>query len=336
MRVPHVSLDVDGRVLTGPEAAMIAVQVCIGAGTAVDAAEVVLGRQSPVAGSAPGTAVEIALGFDGATDTVLTGEVAQVAQRPWGLVLEVLALPARLQRLRLGRSYLDLAPADIIADLAAEAEVETGQLVGTATLAAYHVEERRNAWRHVQDLARLAGGEISSTPDGKLTMSAVGSGGGLGGALGAAASAAGSLIGLGGDWRFGAELLDATIASTRPDTAPAVVAYGAASPAGADKWHLLLKEPDGGAPSGPTLVPAAIRDQDGADGFADGLTAVGARRGTTATLVVVGRPELRSGDEVSIADWPLGDPPTLRIVSVEHDVGRETGFTSRVRLEQAA
>ncbi len=336
MRVPHVSLDVDGRALTGPEAAAIAVRVHVGAGDAVDAAEIVLGRQSPVVGTTPGAPVEVALGYDEEAEVVLTGEVDRVQQRPWGIILEVLALPARLQRLRIGRSYLDLTPADIVADLAGEADVATDELVGTATLSAYHVDERRSAWRHVQDLARLAGAEVCTTADGSLTMRAVGNAGGLGGAVGAAASAATSVLGLGGDWRFGAELLDATVVPTRPDVAPAVVAYGAASPAGADKWHLLLKEPDGGAPSGPTLVPAALRDQDGASGFADGLAALGARRATTAEIVVVGRPEVRSGDDVSIADWPHGDPVALRVVSVEHDVGRDTGFTSRVRLEEAA
>lgn len=335
-RVPSLTLSVDGRELTGPEAAVISITAHIGSGRIVDGAKIALASQSPVVGVAPGVEVRVDLGYDGDNETVLTGESERITQRPWGAIVDVIALPGRLHRIFLGRSYLDQSPADIIDDLANEADVSVGDLAATDALSAYHIDERRNLWRHANDLARLAGAVLRTEPDGSLSMVALAPAGGLGGLAGAVSSAASDLLGLGGSWRFGAELLDASVFPARPTPSVDVVPHGAASPLGSDKWHLLLREPDGGAPAGRTLVPAALRTEAAATTFAGGLEALGARLATGAKITTLGKPGVRPGDPISIADWPSGDPGELEVENVRHGIDRQRGFISEITLVAAA
>ena len=134
-------------------------------------------------------------------------------------------------------------------------------------LAAYHVDERRTVWDHLQDLARLAGCETSADDQGRLRfrpLPGATGGGGLGG-LGAgvpaeAANVASGLLGRGSTKRLrhGAELVAwRAQVGPEPGAVPDVVPNGNSSGQGLGSWHVVLKEPDGGAPSGLVLVPAA-------------------------------------------------------------------------------
>lgn len=335
-RVPSLSIEVDGGELTGPEAAVIALSVHIGTGRAVDGATIALAAQSPAVGTSPGTEVRLDLGFAEENETVLTGDVRQVTQRPWGVIVEVVALPGRMQGHFIGRSYLDQSPAEIIEDLASEAGVSTGDLVSTDALSAYHVDENRTAWHHANDLARLGGSLLCTDPDGSLSMIALAQAGGLGGLAGAAVAAGQDLLGLGGGWRFGAELLDASIMPRTTQDSAAVAPHGAASPLGSDKWHLLLREPAGGPPGVRTLVPAALRTEAAASALASALEASSARGATAAQVTTLGQPGVRPGDPVSIADWPFGDPADLEVESVRHRLDRSCGFISEIALVAAA
>ncbi|MDJ0768564.1 MAG: hypothetical protein QNJ12_07200 [Ilumatobacter sp.] len=335
-RVPTAEIVVDGRSLSIPESGLIAMSVSIGSGPSVDAATLALSWYSPVAATEPGAPVEVSLGYEGENELVLTGDVQRATGAPWGVRLDVHAEPGRLQRVRVGQSFLDQTAADIISTLAGEADVRTGELASGDPLAAYHVDEHRTAWRHANDLARLVGGQLTTEPDGALSMLVAGGGGALGGLADAAASAAGSLLGGAGGYRYGAELLDVAIVRSMAEPTPQVVPHGAASPLGGDKWHLLLREPDGGAPGEPTLVPAAIRDQSGADTFRGGIEVLASRAAATGRLAVRGVASLRVGDSIEVGDWPHGEPPAFRVADVQHRMSRADGFASHVRLEQAA
>jgi|GEM_PF-3059193 len=336
MRVPSLTIDVDGRELTGPEAAVVSLSVQIGIGHTVDGATVALAAQSPVVNLGPGAEVQLDLGYSDDNETVLTGDVVRVTQRPWGILVDLVALPGRMHRHFVGRSYLDQSPADIIADLASEAEVPTGDLASSDTLSVYHLDETRSMWQHANNLADLAGGFLRTDPNGAISMTTLAPAGGLGGLAGAAIAAGQDLLGLGGGWRFGAELLDASISPTLTSTAPAVAPYGAASPLGSDSWHLLVREPAGGPPGNRTLVPAAVRTEAAASALASAIEAASERHGTTAKVTTLGQPGVRPGDPVSIADWPLGDPDDLEVESIRHRLDRDRGFISEIELVAAA
>ncbi len=338
---PEVALSIGGRALSAPEAALLAARVDLGVGAGHDRAVVALGGLSAFAGTTAGARFALSLGYDGSTTAVLSGTVATVRQAPFGSVVEALAATCALSATRTGRAFLSQSVADIVRALAGEGGVPTGQVEATTRLAAYHVDERRTVWDHLQDLARLAGCETSCDAKGQLCFRPPGGPGGAGGAASGlaavATAAAASLLGVssGARLRYGAELLgwDVGERSPGPD-APAVVAYGD----GPARWHVLVKEPDGGAPSEPTIVPAAVRDRTAAQSMAKGLAAAASRRSAATRLAVVGDASIRPGDQVSVADPPASSAPAAgyRAVAVRHQLSPATGFRSLLTLEGAA
>ncbi len=331
---PAVSVTIAGRALSAAEAALLALRVDLGVGLAHDCVVLAFGGQSPFAGTAPGATLDLELGYDGSTAPVLSGSVVTVRQRPFGCVVEALAATAVLSTTRTGRAFLSQSVADIVKALAGEGGVATSEVEATVQLPAYHVDERRTVWDHLQDLARLAGCETSCDERGRLCFRPPAGAGGAGGGLAGAVASAASLLGIGTGpaLRFGAELLawDAAQHAAGAEAAD-VVAYGT----GGAKWFVLVKEPDGGAPSGQTLVPAAARDRAGAQAMAKGLAAAAGRRESGARLAVVGDAAIRPGDSVSLDDLPAGGG-AYRAVAVSHHLSAATGFRSVLTLEGAA
>ncbi len=338
MRVPQLLMTIDGTELTGPQAAAVLARVDVGMGRPHDRARLALGWQSPASDVTPGTTIEVAIGYDDPTP-VLTGQVDLVSHRPWGLVVDVLAAPAKLSTTWVGRSYIELSAGDIVRDLLDTAGVEAGQIDGGPTLAAYHLDEHRSAWHHIQDLANQTGSEVSTEPGGALNFRPApgAQSGGLGGVAGPAAAAATSLLGLGAGNRYGAELHDFAFGPAAELTPrPAVVANGAASQLGPDKWHILLGEPEGSSPDGPTLVPSMLRNQEGADQLAAAIDAAGDRATTRGWLRVTGNPDLRPGDSIEVTDMPNVADSSLRVRRLGHRVSYRSGFVTEIDVEGAA
>lgn len=333
IRVPTAAVVADGTEYTGPQAALAEVVVDIGYGPAHDRARLALGWLSPLATVEPGAEVSVAVGYDDDPRAVTTGIVDEVSHRPWGLLVDVLALPVRLAAIHIGRSYVEMAASDIVADLLAEADVPAGDIDTGATLGSYHVDERRSAWFHLNRLARLSSCEVSTGDDGTCHFRlAPGAESGLGGLAAAAAGAASGLLGLGGQ-RYGAELhMFAVTNSMAPAAAPAVAPSGAGSELGADQWHILLREPASG---GRSLVPGSLRDREGAAQLESALGSAVERSRSGAWATITGAPEIRAGDVVDLAELPYSGDRSVRVRHIRHHYSQAHGFISRLRAEGA-
>jgi hypothetical protein len=327
---------VDGRRLTSAEGAVVRVRVRLGLGPAHDDAECICWPSSKLASAAAGSTLAIALGNIGDETDVWTGEVTGVRRAPDGLALEGLAASVALSRTFLSQTFVDLSIADVVQQLAAAAGVQVEEASGDATLSAYAVDDRRSAWAHLNDLAELAGADVSLTEAGALKFvapSAPAGGGGLGGLVEqvAALVLGGGAAGL----RHGANVLGWRATTRQAPETSSVAAYGAASESGSAKWHWIRRDPDA-AGTGPARVVPALRTRDAAGALADALAARAARAVRRATVVVVGDATLRPGQTTTIADIP-GDPGGgLRLLAVEHTLDGDAGFVSRLVVEPAA
>lgn len=309
---PHLALTVDGQELTAAEAAAALVLVDLGFGPAHDRCRLALHPLSPLAAIAPQAEVVVELGAAGPGETVFTGRVDQVSRGPAGIEVEAFAPSMACARTRVAQAYRDQSAADIATDLLQRCGVDVGTLDAPTAFAAFHVDERQSVWRHLLRLAALAGGELASDADGAVCLRPPAGG-----------PAALTL-------RQGAELLDQRLTARAPgeagwDAAP----HGAASEEGAAKWHLLLREPDGGSPSAPVLIPPSLRDRDGADALAQALAATATRRTAGGAALVMGDPRLRPGQVVELDGVDGGGE--ARVLAVSHRLdGR--GFATRLRL----
>ncbi len=316
---PDAALTLDGNRLTAAEAALGGLQVELAVGTGHDRFRAALGTLSPFVNLDAGASAVVELGYGDALETVLTGTVTAVDRRPWGLVVEGLAATLSLSRTYLGRSYVSQSAADIVTDLVGGANGNAGEVSAPLRLAAYHVDERRSVWSHVCALSQLAGCELSADGEGALNFRPPKSG---------AADHS---------FRHGAELVAWDVGprdTTRTDVS--VVPFGAASEQGSDHWHVLLREPDGGPPSDETLVPAALRDRDGAQTFEQAIHDSRTRRATGGEALVGGNAALRAGDVVTLDDLPGGDGSPLRVTAATHRLGGGSGFHTLMRIEGVA
>ena len=99
---------------------------------------------------------------------------------------------------------------------------------------------------------------------------------------------------------------------------------------------MLLREPDGGPPSDETLVPAALRDRDGAQTYEQAIKDGRTRRGTGGEVLVGGDGTVRAGDVVTLEDVPGGGGAPLRVTAATHLLGGGSGFHTVMRVEGVA
>jgi hypothetical protein len=316
---PEAALTIDGNRLTATEAALAWLEVDLGLGRVHDRFRAALANLSSFADASADQSAVVELGYGDDLETVLTGTLTAVERHPWGLVLEGLASTVTLSRTRVGRSYVSQSAADIVSDLVSSAQGDAGDVSSSLQLAAFHVDERRSAWSHVFTLAGLAGCEVSADSGGAVNFRPPNTG-----------SPSHS-------FRHGAELVAWDVgpsAGIRPDIQ--IVPFGAASEQGSSHWHVLLREPDGGPPTEETLVPGALRDQDGAQTYEQALSDARARRATRGNVLVTGDATVRAGDVVTLVDVPAGDDGPLRVTAATHWLDGRSGFHTYLRVEGAA
>jgi phage protein D len=311
---PAASLTVDGRELSLPEAAAVSVVV---EGTVLgshDRATIVLGPLSPWLDLDTGATVEVSLGVaDDSLQAVLTGQIDGVRQQTWGTTIRILATTAKLDRLRIGRSYTSQSIGDIIRDLCGAAGLTTGDVDDGPTMGAYHVDERRTGWRHLRHLAALLGAELASSAGGEVHVRAPRTG-----------SAQHTL-------RAGAELLDWYAGPQQAAADPLPVGpYGAASEQGTDAWSLIQHAPGG---SGAHRVLPAIRDRDAAAAIDSAATAAHTRSTARARASATGAPAVRAGDLVELDAVPRA-AATYRVLRTCHRLDAN-GFATTLDLEAA-
>jgi hypothetical protein len=314
---PGARLTIDGRTLTAAEAALVGVTVALGPSGTHDPAEVMVWPSSPLAGVAPGSRLSIALGPQGDEEDVWTGEVTAVAAGADGVVLDGLAGTVALSRHRVSQTFLDRSVADVVRDLAGDAGAEIDEVEGDIHLAAYAVDDRRPVWDHLADLARLFGADLGASPGGALRF------------VPAKAGAA--------DWtlRYGADLVAWNGGAGKPPDAPAVAAHGAASEAGAEQWHWLLRSPTAAGAGSALRIPGVVRTRDAATAAGRALAQRAARRAWCGRFELAGRPAVRPGDLIAVSGLPEGDPGTLRVQAVTHRLDGHHGFRTTLAVEAA-
>jgi hypothetical protein len=317
---PAAEVSIGARRLSGPAAGVTGVRVELGTGSAHDAFRVAVFPGSAALSARPGDEAEIAVGYGDSPDTVLTGIVTAVQRSTRGGTVEGLAATWSLSGARVARSFVRVDVATIVGELLDAAGASAGVIDAPAKLAAFHVDERRTVWSHLQTLADLSGSEVSAAPDGSLNFRPVRS----------PAIAPARL-------RYGAEVVSWELLRRDPEhLAFTVAASGAASEDGEEKWHLLTREPEGAGPAKPVQYSAALADREAARAQERALRAAAARTARGGTVVVVGDPSVRAGDVVDVGDLPGGAGGTFRVARVTHELAADAGFLTHLAVEAAA
>jgi phage protein D len=291
---------------------------------AVDALDLWLTPDPQAPAAAPGDAGSLRLGYaDGAPELVFTGRVIAVRRMVAGPSRVTLASGATdLARLRVNRSYEKRTAGEIVGDLAGEAGVATGTVEDGLDLPFHVIDDRRSAWVHIAELARLCGFLAFIDPSGELTFAPPPSGGPA------------------QTFTCGEDVLALDTRDGEPEVGEVTTSgEGAAGSQGADAWSWLIKDPAavqgtaGG--TGPARLAAdpALRSGAAARQAAAGIAGAVARLRTTGSLLVPGAPAVTVGSLVEIAGAPhaaLGGQLLVR--GVRHRFDKRQGFVTRLDL----
>ena len=227
---PAATVTIGGTELSSANAGVSRLVVSNVVGGGHDRLMAILAPGSQLAGATAMSAVSAQLGYGTSLTGAFTGALGATGQTARCTAVTAYGPSAALSKTRVGRSYVQQSVADVVGDLLKAGNVPQGQVDAPNQLGCYAVDERRSVWDHLRALAQLTGLELSTGADGSVNFRPPRTG-----------DAATVTL------NYGADLLGWDVRSyAPPDQAPAVVPYGAASQLGADYWHIVLREPDGG------------------------------------------------------------------------------------------
>ncbi|MGQ0641894.1 MAG: hypothetical protein ACT4P6_14180 [Gemmatimonadaceae bacterium] len=272
-------------------------------------------RALPVAHNDP---MEITLAIGDRSAKVMTASVDRIASHHGHVRVAGRAALATAARTRVDRIYLNQGLSQIAQDLASAANLQAGQIDSGDTYPYFVVDSGRSVFDHVIALAQLEGMDVYDDPDGALVMRRF------------------SKSGADRKLHYGIHVLDARIDHDVATYGSAkVTGEGAASTAGTDRWHHLLKDPasvQAAAGDGAEVLVlgrAAARSTDAAERLAKGRLGASLDAATRGTIRLLGDPTLSLGDVVEIADAPWPDVNGMyKVDRLRHRFVKREGFVT--------
>jgi hypothetical protein len=252
------------------------------------------------------------------TETVMTGLVESVRASLRTLVVTARGGLGKLAVTRVNTVYSNQSAQQIASDLAAQAEVDTGDVETGDTYPYVVAHESRSALELLGRIARVEGMDLYADTDGRLTMKRF------------------TKAGADYTYRYAVDVLDARLVRHDVPTAHVLVAgESPASARGNDSWHLIAKDAAsflGDAGDGVhvlALHEGTVRTRAAAQRLADATRdAIGAYA-TWGRLAVLGDPRVRLGDAVGVEDAPTSSlNGTFKVTGVRHYFAKRTGYVT--------
>ncbi|MBI9093055.1 MAG: hypothetical protein JEZ12_27910 [Desulfobacterium sp.] len=288
--------------------------------------EIAANRDAPeVALDDPGT---ISLGYeDSAVELVFTAMVDHISSSLHGARrLQGGDGGSLLSRLRINQSYEQQSAGDIVNDLAGQAGVGIDTVESGIDLPFYVLDDRSNAYEHINTLARKSGYLTYFTPEGKLYFGPY--------AEGQAVQT----------FTHGMDILSLQVQETIPVVqSVTTIGEGAAGGEGQEAWSWLIKDPapvtahaGQGELVGITSDPS-LRSSEAGQSAADSLADAAGQMALTGMIIVPGAPLVKVGSTIGIADVPQDSVNgACRVSWVGHRYSKQLGFISVIEFSKSA
>ena len=289
--------------------------------------EVPAGRLAVVLGNtdgltvAEGDPVSVELGYaDNGLSKVIEGTVVALEPTISTYRIEGLSAMIRLLDLRLHQTYEKQTAGAIIADLAGQAGLATGEVQDGIEFPFYVVDDSKSAYEHARALAQKCGFDLYLDVDNNLIFKKY------------------EQAGADHTFEYGVNVISWEVRRQEP-------AYGRvevwgespASSQGEDTVSWLTKSPQdfaGRAGSGEPLLlirDRSIRTKAAADTYAQAALRQIERQALTGTLTVLGAPQVKLGDAVEVTGMPQADVNgTYQVRGIRHRLSKTTGFVTTV------
>ncbi|MDX1696383.1 MAG: hypothetical protein R3208_21635 [Ketobacteraceae bacterium] len=223
-----------------------------------------------------------------------------------------------LSQMRINESFEQQSAGDIVTSLAQSAGVETDTVEPGIDFPFYVVDDGRNLYQHIAELARKSGLYAFIGSDGKLNFSAPPSGEPV------------------KTFSYGVDVLAMqTSRRKHPVDEVSAIGQGAAGSQGAEAWDWLLKDPQsvtasaGNGNNSQLISDHSLRSSEAAQQAAASKSFLIKQQSNKLRLTVVGAPEVFAGSRVAIAGVPDDIFNGAGIVeSARHSYSKREGFVS--------
>lgn len=259
--------------------------------------------------------VTVQLGYEDNLKTVFSGTVDSYERNLHEVRTFSLSQVLRLLDSRVNSIYTSQTAGGIVNDLASKASVDVEDAEDGLDFPVYYVDDSKNSYDHIQELADRCGFDVYMNEEGKLVFH---------------------------DYNpqdkhpfeYGKDIVSIE-ADFREPVIESVKAYGESpsSKKGSDTSHWLTKDEvsgEEGSGSQLELVDSAIRDKDTAEKVAK-ATLKKLSFAKFFSVIVVGSPQVRLGDAVIVKSMPEdvlnGE---FKVMSIEHRLSKSEGFTTRI------
>jgi phage protein D len=255
--------------------------------------------------------VSVSLGYDQQHIEVFKGKVNSVKSEVSKLRVISLNSIWKLINQRMNRLYEKQSAGKIVSDLAKVSGVATGDIMDGISFPSYVIDDNKNVYEHIRELAERCGFDVYVTSNNKLTFRKY------------------SRDNV-HTFEYGKNVISADGYYYKPEfSSVKVFGESPSSTKGSDTWHWLTKkEVEGVAGSGSAFIitDPVLRDKDTAEKVAKAKLNT-LNRNLFVTIETVGKPEVKLGDTVEIKSMPdsklNGD---FQVRSVEHIFNKSEGF----------
>lgn len=287
---------------------------------AADEATITIGRV-PEISPAEGGEVSVELGWDGETQKVFTGIVETVERGIDQLEVVCLGQQSKLMKARTDKVMVSQKAGQIVRSLAGEAGVDTKTIEDGIDLPVYLVDSSVSLHEHCLWLARRCGFDLYTDEKGKLIFSRF------------------AVTSADHTFRYGEQILDASIAKGPPRDEVSVVPESPASSSGDEAVSWLIKDASphtakaGGGANALLVSDPLLRTKEAAGKVANARLYFSQRDALVGSLTLMGTPEIQLGETAALKDMPDSEMNQLyQVMAVRHRLSKRRGFYTYVVL----
>ena len=299
----------------GTQSPVLSVVVDLNMDIPADSFEIVLGVDDNTLQIKEGDDATVELGYEDELKKVFTGSIDNVVPTMTTLRVRGLNYASKLLELRVNKVFEKQPAGKIVSDLAKTAGVKEDTVKPGITFPYYVIDDSKNAYDHIKELAELCGYDVYMTNENKLMFK------------NHEKKDTHTL-------EYGVNIINADYDEDRPMIKSInVQGESPSSFKGADTSHWLTKRSvDGmsGSGSGVLFTHPALRDKDTASKVAKAIMD-SLLRNLSGTVETVGNADVKLGDSIEVKGMTNSKMNgEFQVRSVEHQMNKSKGFITTI------
>jgi len=312
---PSYKVEIGSETFESGTSSVISINASLSMETPADSCEILFGIDSRSSSIREGDEILIQLGYEDRLEDVFRGLVDDVERGISEIRVLGLNPTSRLLRTKVNRVYENQSAGEIVSDLAEEADLEVEEASNGLRFPLYVVDDSKNVYKHIKDLAEKCGFDFYMTRENKLVFKKY-------------EREEPHVL------EYGKNIIEIEADKWEPlFTNVQVQGESPASFRGADTSHWLTKRRvEGSAGSGSKLLieDPTVRDRDTAEKVAEAkLEAL--RRSLSGIVKILGKADVKLGDTIELKGMQRSEMNReYQVRSVEHLLSKREGFTTLI------